>query len=211
MSLRPQWLGRVPYREAWRHQRARRAGILAGYAPEAFWLLEHPSVVTTGLRQVPDLPSAAWLRSRGADLVRIDRGGLATWHGPGQLVGYPILDLRSRRLRIRDLIGGIEDGVIAWLVGVGLSAGRREGYPGVWVGRDKVCAVGVHVEHGVSNHGFALNLTTDLVGFSLITPCGITDGGVTSVRRLRGDSPAPVQAAEAVGWEILRAFEYRAG
>jgi lipoyl(octanoyl) transferase len=205
--LRPQWLGRLSYAWARRLQLSRRDAVIAGHAPEAFWLLEHDSVITTGLRAVRGLPPPERLRAMGIGLERAERGGLATWHGPGQLVGYLILDLPSRHLKVRTTIAAVEQGVIAWLRGRGLSADRRPGYPGVWLGSDKVCAIGMHFRRGVSMHGFALNLRPDLGAFGLFTPCGISDGGVTSVLRAQGDAPLPEEAALEVGRAVLAAFD----
>lgn len=193
---RPQWLGRLGYRWALSLQRARREAVIAKQAPEALWLLEHDPVVTTGRRAVEVLPD-------NVEVVHTERGGLATWHGPGQLVGYLILDVGSRGLGVRSTIHGVEEGIVRWLGGLGLRAGRRKGFPGVWVGRDKICAVGMHFRRGVTMHGFALNLTADLRGFEAIVPCGITDGGVTSVQRLLGRSPAPFEVAEEVGRVVV--------
>ena len=183
-EVRPQWLGRVGYRWAWRLQSLRRESVIKAVAPEAVWLLEHDPVITTGRRQVPELSVA------GLEVVRTERGGLATWHGPGQLVCYLILDIRRRGKTVRGTIEGVEQAVIDYLDTLGLEAGRRCGFPGVWCGPDKLCAVGLHVRRGVSMHGFALNLTPDLSAFSLFTPCGIRDGGVTSVARELGEAPA---------------------
>jgi len=189
---RPEWLGRVGYRPTWELQRARREAVIAGEQPEAVWLLEHDPVITTGRRPVEVLPD-------DVEVVRTERGGLATWHGPGQLVGYLILDVGARGLGVKATICGVERAIIRWLGGHGVEAGRRPGHPGVWVGRDKICAVGMHFRRGVSMHGFALNLTADLSGFQAIVPCGITDGGVTSLQRLLGASPSPGEAAGDVG------------
>lgn len=199
---RPQWLGRLGYRWAWRLQRLRREAVIAGHAPEAVWLLEHDPVVTTGRRPVEVLPD-------GIEVVRTERGGLATWHGPGQLVGYLILDVGSRGMGVKSTICGVEEGIVRWLGGLGIVAGRRAGYPGVWVGRDKICAVGMHFRRGVSMHGFALNLTADLSGFEAIVPCGITDGGVTSVRRLLGACPTPLEASSDVGRVLVDTLAQR--
>lgn len=199
-----QWLGRLGYGWALRLQRARREGVIAHGAPEAIWLLEHDPVITTGLRGVDDLPAPEVLHARGIALHRVERGGLATWHGPGQLVGYLIIDLGRRGLRVKDVIAGVEDGVIAWLASVGVTAGRRDGFPGVWCGSDKICAIGMHFRRGVSLHGFALNLDPDLSGFGLIVPCGIRDGGVTTVRRQLGRNIDLETCAEAVGASVWR-------
>ncbi|MBN2799199.1 MAG: lipoyl(octanoyl) transferase LipB [Deltaproteobacteria bacterium] len=205
MTPAVQWLGRVPYRQAWRHQHLRREGVLAGHAPEVVWMVEHEPVITTGRREAPGVPDAAWLQRRGIDRVRVERGGLATWHGPGQLVGYPILHLERRGLGVRAYVHALEEGVIRWLRGRQIPADRRDGYPGIWVGREKICALGVQVHKGVSIHGFALNLDPDMAGFSLIVPCGISDGGVTSVALQGGGHWAPHQAAQEVGQAVLSA------
>lgn len=190
--MRPQWLGRLSYRWAWRLQHLRRQAVIAGHAPEAFWLLTHDPVITTGRRVVAGLPA-------DLDVVRTERGGLATYHGPGQLIGYLILDVARRKTKVKGTICAVEGGIIRWLETRGVHATRRPGYPGIWVGRDKICALGMHFRRGVSMHGFALNLTVDLAGFDDIVPCGITDGGVTSLEALAGASPQPWQVADEVG------------
>ncbi len=190
-------MGRLHYRWAWRLQHLRRRAVIAGRAPEAIWLLEHYSVVTTGRRVVEGLEGS------GHEVVRTERGGLATWHGPGQLVGYLILDIRSRAGSVRALVSGIEQAVIDYLFTLGLVAARRDGYPGVWLGADKVCALGLHFSHGVSMHGFALNLRPDLDAWTGFVPCGIVDGGVTSVDRVLGHAPKPWDAASDVGAHLV--------
>lgn len=196
------WLGTVPYREAWARQVQYRDAVIAGAAPPALWLLEHPPVITTGRREAA--VEAERVAAAGFELVATERGGLATCHEPGQLVGYVFVDVRERADAA--LVGALEAGIAAWLAAQGVVAGPRAGHPGVWVGRDKVCAVGLHVRRGVTMHGFALNLVNDRRGFSLITPCGIVDGGVTTLARWVPDAPAPAQAAASVGEAILRAL-----
>ena len=181
------WLGRRPYGEVLEQQRTRRAAILAGEAEEAIWLLEHDPVITVGRRPAPGTPSPDLLAAQGIDHFAVERGGLATWHGPGQLIAYILVDAASRRLGVKGLVCAVEQGVIDWLEAQGVLAERRSGYPGVWVmdrPPQKICAVGMHFRRGVSMHGAALNLTCNLKGFSLITPCGITDGGVTTLAQL---------------------------
>lgn len=207
--IRPQWLGRLSYHWAWRLQHLRREAVIGGTAPEACWLLEHDPVITTGRRGVADLPTQEHLAARGVALHRTERGGLATWHGPGQLVGYLVIDLARHRLTVRTMVEGIEQGIIDWLETRGVEATRRAGYPGIWVGRDKICALGLHFRRGISMHGFALNLEPDLQGFKLITPCGIEDGGITSLRMVAGVSPHPREAATDVGWAVIRALGIR--
>ncbi|MBW2256063.1 MAG: lipoyl(octanoyl) transferase LipB [Deltaproteobacteria bacterium] len=206
----PEWRGRLPYVRAWHLQQEHRRQVIEGEAAEAFWLLEHDPVVTTGRRVVPNLPPEAVLRAGGVDLAHTERGGLATFHGPGQLVGYLILDLRRHRLKVRTLVAGVEEGLMAWLRHHRVASSRRAGLPGVWVGQDKICAVGMHFRRGVSMHGFAVNLTTDLRYFELITPCGIQQGGVTSLERVRGDSPTPRGAASGVANAVLEALARQA-
>jgi lipoyl(octanoyl) transferase len=201
------WLGTVPYRDALDRQRAHRQALLDGQAEPVLWLLEHSPVVTEGRRQPPIPTPVELLAARGIDWLRTERGGLATYHGPGQLVGYLIADIRALRLGIKATVAALEDGLIAWLRRQGAQAGRREGYPGVWVGPDKIAAVGLNFERGVSMHGFAVNLTTDLSPYDLFVPCGITDGGVTSLERLLGAAaPSPAEAAPAVAAAVLHAL-----
>lgn len=197
------WCGTREYGATLADQRAYRDGVIAGTAPEALWCLEHPPVITTGRRG--GVEDEQRVRSAGYDLVATERGGLATCHEPGQLVGYLFLDVS--KIGVRRAVAALETGVIAWLATVGLAAQTREGLPGVWVGREKVCALGLHVERGVTMHGFALNLVNDLRGFELIVPCGIVDGAVTSVRRLAGAAPTPEAAAGDVARCVLDALD----
>lgn len=196
------WLGRVPYRDALERQRRRREGVIEGTASEVLWLLEHDPVITTGRRPVEGLDPGAL----GVPVVSTERGGLATWHGPGQLVGYPILDVASRGGSVRRTIAGVEEGVIRWLAGRGVEACRVEGRPGVWVDGAKICAVGMHFRRGVSLHGFALNLTSDLATFARFAPCGITDARVTSLAEVAGRSPEPIEVWREVGEAVLGAL-----
>jgi len=187
-------------------QLARRDQIIDRHAPEVLWLLEHDPVVTVGRRPAPGTPDAATLAGHGVDLHHTERGGLATWHGPGQLVLYALVDLVARGLGVRGLVAALEDGVIATLAGLGLPATRRCGFPGVWAEGDKVCAVGLHIRRGVAMHGLALNLTPDLGGYQLIVPCGITDAHPTSVARLLGRAPAPDALAAVLADHVQRSI-----
>lgn len=193
------WLGRRSYVEVLAEQREHRAAILRGEAREAIWLLEHDPVITTGIRPVSGLDAG----KMGIPVVSTERGGLATYHGPGQLVGYLLIDVGKRGGSVRGTVCAVEAALIRWLSTQGLAASRREGFPGVWVGREKIAAVGLHFRRGVTMHGFALNLRTDLDGFSGFVPCGITDGGVTSLERLLGASPSPEEAAPGVGGVLI--------
>jgi len=179
--LRVRWLGRVRYRDALAVQHAlfRRSG------EHYLLLVEHPAVYTLGvsasLAHVLDDPESV-----GAELVRADRGGDVTYHGPGQLVGYPVLDVSLGPNAVPAYVGRVEGLVIDVLGDLGLRAGRLAGYPGVWVDHDgenprKICAIGVRISRGRSMHGFALNVDPDLSMFSHIVPCGIPDRPVTSI------------------------------
>jgi lipoyl(octanoyl) transferase len=196
----------VPYEVAWARQRALRAEILAGQGTEQLALLEHRAVVTFGKREAPGNPDPEALRAQGVDVFKTERGGLATWHGPGQLVGYLLLDCGRRGLGVRRLVERLEDGLIAYLGGLGVMAGRREGYPGVWVGDDKIAALGLHLQRGVTMHGFALNLRLGPEAFAGILPCGITEGGVASLDRLIPDAPGPQEAAPDVAAAVIAAL-----
>ncbi len=179
--LRIRGLGRVPYGEALALQRA----LHAGSADDYLLVLEHPHVFTLGLRGDPDHilvdPAAV-----GADVVRCDRGGDVTYHGPGQLVAYPIVGVPMVPGAIPGHVHAVEQLIIDTLADLGLTSRRLPGYPGVWVGTDtagprKIAAVGVRVSRGRSLHGVALNVTTDLGWFERIVPCGIADKAVTSL------------------------------
>lgn len=218
MNVERAWLGRLPYLVALERQRARREEVLAGQAPEALWALEHDPVITTGRRAPDDLPSAEALAARGVALVQTERGGLATWHGPGQLVIYVIIDAAGRGIGVKGTVSALEQAVIRWLGARGVAATLREGFPGVWVpsptsacGLDKICAIGLHFRRGVSMHGLALNLRPSLDGFGLFTPCGVRDGGVTSLLALTGDAPHPEEAANDVLVAVSNALRVEEG
>ena len=189
-ALRVRWLGTVPYREAWSVQRAVHRGPATGPRSDHLLLLEHPHVFTLGRNARADhvLVDPAHV---GADVVEVDRGGDVTYHGPGQLVAYPVLDLPGKGAGtspgIPDYVAVLEQVLIDTLQALGLSGvGRHDGYPGVWVepgtaSARKIAAIGVRVERGRSLHGIALNVSTDLTYFDHIVPCGIEDFGVTSL------------------------------
>lgn len=202
--IRIAWRGRVPLERALAEQRAHREAMLGDpEAPEVLWLLEHPPTVTTGLRAAAGLPEPDWLAARGVALVRTERGGLATYHGPGQLIGYALLRLRPRGLSVTALIRALEEGLIRWSEQHGLPAGRRPGAPGVWCEAGKIASVGVHIRRGVSMHGFALNLDPDLEPFGWIRPCGLEPTAVTSVARATGSAESPRDAAFKVADQVL--------
>jgi lipoyl(octanoyl) transferase len=181
-------LGRVEYREASALQEALRARVQAGELEDVLLLVEHPPVYTLGRRSgTSDLPMGeAWYRAQGIDVVRTDRGGRLTYHGPGQLVGYPIVHVE----RIPEHIGAMEDAIVAALAEEGVTArGRdREGpqWTGVWVQDRKIASIGVHVSRGVSMHGFAVNVDNDLQPFEWVVACGLPTTRMTSVCRETG-------------------------
>jgi lipoyl(octanoyl) transferase len=173
--------GLVDYTTAWAEQRRLHDAVLAGTEPDTVLLLEHPSVYTAGKRTEPfDRPMD------GTPVVDVDRGGKITWHGPGQLVGYPILRLGTP-LDVVAYVRRVEQVLIDTCADLGLSTVRIEGRSGVWVPADergperKVAAIGIRVARGVTLHGFALNCDCDLAAFDRIVPCGIRDAGVTSL------------------------------
>ena len=183
----PRWMGRVPYAEALDLQ-ARLVAEVAGGSGERLLLLEHPHVITLGRNAKPAhvLAGEAARQARGVALFPTGRGGDVTYHGPGQLVGYPILDLKPDRCDVRRYVRDIEEVLIRTAADFGVTAGRIEGLTGVWVGREKLGAIGVRIARWVTSHGFAFNVTTDLSYFDLIVPCGIAGCGVTSLERLTG-------------------------
>jgi lipoyl(octanoyl) transferase len=180
-------LGIVPYGDAYNAMHDLAARRAAGEIPDTLILLEHPPVYTAGRRTDPThlLLAEADIARAGAELHHVDRGGSVTFHGPGQLVGYPIMDLGPAP----DVIGylrKIEDVLIRTATDVGVEVGRSDRFTGVWAGEAKVGAIGVRVSRGVTLHGFALNCTTDLKWFGAIVPCGLEDRTVTSLTQLAG-------------------------
>lgn len=210
-ELTASWLGTVPYGEAFELQSRLHARRAEGLIPDTLLLLEHPHVYTIGRRGSADdvLWDTEMLRGRGVEVVETDRGGMVTYHGPGQLVGYPIIGLGAGADLVRYL-RRLEESIVATLGAFGVEAGCDPQNTGVWVGRAKIAAIGVRVTRGVTKHGFALNVSTDLSYFSGIVPCGITDRGVTSLAIEVGSAP-PVRAlAESFEREFARVFGYAA-
>ena len=198
-------LGRVEYDHAWAVQRELVASRQAGHAPDTLLLLEHPPVITLGRsgETAHLLGSDAELERRGVALVETDRGGDITFHGPGQIVGYAIVDLAPRGRDLHRYLRDLESVLIRALAEFGIVAGRVEGLTGVWVGDAKVAAIGIRVARWVTHHGFALNVDTDLSYFDLIVPCGIADRRVTSMKALLGDAIDREDVENA----LARAFE----
>jgi lipoyl(octanoyl) transferase len=176
-------LGYLDYAAAWDEQKRTHAAVVAGDAPPTLLLVEHPPTITFGKKGGRDhlLASPAWLESQGFRLYDIERGGDITYHGPGQLVGYPIFPVGRK---VQWFLRNIENALIRMLADYGIASVGSPGYAGVWVGDSKVAAIGVAIKRDVAFHGFALNVSTDLSHFSYIIPCGIRDKGVTSLSQL---------------------------
>jgi lipoate-protein ligase B len=200
------WLGCAPYAETLDLQERIREGVIRGTEMETLLLAEHPPVITLGRNAdaAHILASPQALQKSGVSVLRVSRGGDVTFHGPGQLVGYPVFRLRDG---IRSHMLAMGEAIVAVLGELGVAATWRESHPGVWLGNEKICAVGVHVRRRVAIHGFALNVNVDLGRFSAIVPCGLRWFGTTSVAKVLGTSPAIEVMAESVA----RAFGCRFG
>jgi lipoyl(octanoyl) transferase len=183
-------LGVVPYAAANELQKALVEERRAGLIPDLLLLLEHPHVITLGVKADAArshlIATPEVLASRHVEVHESGRGGDITYHGPGQLVGYPILDLRPDRCDVHKYVRDLEEVMIRTAGDFGLHGSRITGLSGAWVGADKVGAIGVRISRWITSHGFALNVTTDLDFFRLIVPCGIESGGVTSLSRATG-------------------------
>jgi lipoyl(octanoyl) transferase len=183
-------LGVVAYADALALQRSLVEERRAGHVPDLLLLLQHPPVITLGVKgdggRANIVVDAAELVSLGVDVSETGRGGDVTYHGPGQIVGYPILDLRPDRCDVHCYVRDLEEVMIRVCADYGVTAGRVKGLTGTWVGENKIGAIGVRVSRWITSHGFAFNVTTDLRHFDLIVPCGIADRGVTSLQRETG-------------------------
>ena len=215
VDLLPQ--GRVSWDAAFALQKEAATRVKAG-GRETLFVLEHADVITAGrnadLGEL--LVSEAFLLQRGVQLRTTDRGGRLTYHGPGQLVAYPVLDLASGRRDVRRYVCDLEETLIRTARDFGVTAARSplpERKASIWVGNDKLAAIGVHLSRWVTTHGAALNVSTDLARFSLFVPCGIADGGVTSLaRELRGEPPPALSdVAECFVSHFLEVFEREKG
>jgi lipoyl(octanoyl) transferase len=203
------WLGRVPYRDAWALQKELVDRRATGEIGDRLLLLEHPAVLTLGRHGDAGhvLAPASELEHRGIEVIRVERGGEVTYHGPGQLVAYPILRLSERGLLVRPLVRALEAAMIATCASFGVAAERRDGEPGCWIGGDgpfrrKIGALGLRIERGVSYHGIALNVDPDLADFDLIDPCGMPGLSSTSIVRELG---RPVAVSRAAAAEVAAA------
>jgi lipoyl(octanoyl) transferase len=206
-SLNVAWLGRIAYGPAYDLQRSLADRRAAGAIADTLLVLEHDAVYTLGRRatEAEVLLDAEALAARGIAVEHTDRGGRVTYHGPGQLVGYPIVDLGAGG----DLVAYVrtlEQALIATVAEFGIDAGTIEGLTGVWVGDAKLAAIGVHVSRGITTHGFALNVTAELDAFNGIIPCGIVDRGVTSIAALTGGRPSVEDVGARAAVHFARLF-----
>ena len=200
-------LGVVPYDEALALQRQLVEDRRADRIPDLLLLLQHPPVITLGVKgdggRANIVATGERLAELGIEVSETGRGGDVTYHGPGQIVGYPILDLKPDRCDVHRYVRDLEDVMIRVCADYGVAATRIKGLTGAWVGAEKIGAIGVRLSRWITSHGFAFNVSTDLDHFRLIVPCGITDRGVTSLERVTGRqlSIADVEAA------VVRRFE----
>lgn len=204
-SIPIQDLGVMAYNDAWRTQQEIHAQVVAG-GMERILFVEHPPVVTLGRR--PNvarhlLADETQLAKVGVELVQSDRGGDITFHGPGQLVAYPIIRLTDRGLSVGRYVKCLEDAVLDTLVAFGIDATLDRSAIGVWTERGKICALGTRIRRGVSMHGLALNVTTDLSYFSLIVPCGLSGKAVTSMAELCSPVPSMEQVRDRLGAHLV--------
>jgi lipoyl(octanoyl) transferase len=204
-------LGTVPYAEGLELQAELVARRQRGEAPDTLLLLEHLPVITLGrnARREHLLLDEDALRARGIEVHESGRGGDVTYHGPGQIVGYPILDLSPDRQDVHRYVRDLEEVMIRACADFGVATARVAGLTGVWAGDEKVGAIGVRIARWVTSHGFALNVTTDLAPFGLIVPCGIRGHGVTSLERRRGRPVETAPVAEALARHLAEVFGRR--
>ena len=207
-------LGVVPYAESLVLQKELVDARKIGSIPDQLLLLQHTPVITLGVRTRNDrsnvLATPERLAEQGVDLFETGRGGDVTYHGPGQLVGYPIMDLRPDRCDVHRYVRDLEEALIQVAAAFGVTAGRVAGLTGVWVGDAKLAAIGVRISRWVTSHGFAFNVGIDLSHFRLIVPCGIADRGVTSLEALLGRQVAMVEVEDAAAAALARVFGRRA-
>jgi lipoyl(octanoyl) transferase len=213
--LRARWLGRIDYREAHDLQKRLVAERASGRIGDQLLLLEHPAVLTLGRNSDPAhiLATADELRTKGIPVERIERGGEVTYHGPGQLVAYPIVRLHERGLLVRPFVRALEGALVATCEALGVEAERRDGHPGCWCDVDgpeprKIGALGLRIERGVSYHGIALNITVDLDDFALIDACGMPGITSTSIAMELGrpDARPTTESVEEAAWTFARSF-----
>lgn len=209
-ALQVRRLGLVPYREGLELQRALVEDRKAGRIPDTLLLLQHPHVVTIGVKKDGRshiIATPEQLTSRGVEVFETGRGGDVTYHGPGQLVGYPILDLNPDRRDVHRYVRDLEEVMMRVCAGYGLTADRIKGFSGAWIGDEKIGAIGVRISRWVTSHGLAFNVTTDVEFFNLIVPCGIADRGVTSLAAHLGRVPGMTEVEDRFVAQFAAVFD----
>jgi lipoyl(octanoyl) transferase len=203
------WLGEVSYADGLRMQEKGVEGLRSGEDSEKLLLLEHPHVFTLGRGADPAnvLADQAQLQSSSIEVHETGRGGDVTYHGPGQLVGYPIIKLKPDRCDVHRYVRDIEEVLIRTIADFGVTGKRITGLTGVWVGNEKIAAIGVRIARWITSHGFALNVSTDLDYFQMIVPCGISDKGVTSLSRLTGRQVEMLEVAASASKHFGEVFD----
>ena len=203
------WLGIVPYDDGLRIQESAVQRLRSGDVPEQLLLLEHPHVFTLGRGADSSniLADRQQLESNSVEVHETGRGGDVTYHGPGQLVGYPIINLKPDRCDVHRYVRDIEEVLIRTIAEFGVTGTRIAGLTGVWVGNEKIGAIGVRIARWITSHGFALNVNTDLSYFKMIVPCGITDKGVTSISRLLGREIELGDVARIASLQFAQVFD----
>jgi lipoyl(octanoyl) transferase len=202
------WLGLVSYEHGLRLQERTVEGLRSGEVPEQLLLLEHPHVFTLGRGADSSniLADQQQLQQNSVEVHETGRGGDVTYHGPGQLVGYPIINLKPDRCDVHRYVRDIEEVLIRTIAEFGVTGTRIAGLTGVWVGNEKIGAIGVRIARWITSHGFALNVNTDLSYFQMIVPCGITGKGVTSLSRLLGREIELLDVARIVASQFAQVF-----
>ena len=207
-------MGLIGYQEALELQRELVEERRANRIPDLLLLLQHPPVITLGVRsetaRANVVATSERLAELGIEVHETDRGGDVTYHGPGQIVGYPILDLRPDRCDVHKYVRDLEEVMIRTCADYGIAAGRIAGLTGTWVGAEKIGAIGIRISRWITSHGFAFNVRTDLDHFKLIVPCGISDRGVTSLERLTGRTIELDAVEDALVRRFSEVFERRA-
>ena len=206
-------LGLVPYDEALAMQRQLVEERRAGRVPDLLLLLQHPAVITLGVKgdggRANIVATDERLAELGIAVQETGRGGDVTYHGPGQIVGYPILDLKPERCDVHRYVRDLEEVMICVCADYGVTAGRIKGLTGTWVGAEKIGAIGVRLSRWITSHGFAFNVSTDLDHFKLIVPCGISDRGVTSLDKVTGRSIPLAEVEDVIVRRFAEVFERR--
>lgn len=204
-------LDTIPYEEAWTLQQQLVSCKKKGDFSDLLILLEHPPVFTLGKwgKENNLCVSRNYLKQEGIALIRCERGGDITYHGPGQLVGYPILNLKNFRLGVKTYVRQIEEVLIRTVIDFGIAVSRKEGFPGVWAKEKKIASIGIAVQGGIAFHGFALNYAHNQIHFELITPCGLDGVKMTSLQEMTGQTIRPESLRERVLFHFGEVFDIR--